>query len=297
MNYTISKTIIYIAIAIIATTHYSCIKDVDNLNLPSSQPKLVVQSFISPGDSIIVTIYASKPINYNVIGSNFNYHGYDTVKTATVTLTDITNGNSTTIPFDNDNKKYIVAPADFSIENNNEYELSITANTFKSITARTTVPNGIATATISKIDTTDADEWGDSTIRISGYINDPAPEENYYHILSYGLREYTWEEFHDIYLSNYSNFFITDNNHNGETINFRDELYQFETGDENTIYSSSILIYDVDEHYYKFHKSLETIYDIMDNPFTESSHLYSNIEGGLGVFGSFVKIGETNIEK
>ena len=299
MNIIHSKTIKYIAIAIVATMHYSCIKEVENLNLPNTPPKLVVQSFISPGDSITATIYASKPINYNVTGSMY-YSAYDTVKTATVTLTNMANGSSTTIPFDIHKKKYILPPLDFTIEKGTEYELSVTANRFEPITARTTVPTGLATAIINKIDTISVNEYGEYLIRISGSINDPASELNYYKVSTYFKSEYIWEDEHNIYFSDYSSTYFTDNNHNGGIITFRHETnwyyYENENNENNTIVIN-LIVYEIDEHYDKFHKSLETIHDVMDNPFTESSHLYSNIEGGLGVFASFIKMGQTSTEE
>ncbi|MDD2549129.1 MAG: DUF4249 domain-containing protein [Bacteroidales bacterium] len=293
MNNTALKSIKYIAIALVATMHYSCIKEVDNLNLPNTKPKLVVQSFISPGDSITATVYASKPINYNV-GSNSYYSAYDTVKNATITLINLSTGSSTTIPFDADKKKYILPPLDFSIEKGTEYELNVTANTFEPITARTTVPTGEATAKLNKIDTVNVEEYGGVRIWISGTIDDPATEKNFYKISSYITDTDTLET----RVVSFFWTFYSDSNQNGETINFNHPMYYHENGTTEIIQSYiTILFYEIDEHYYKFHKSIETIYGTMDNPFTESSHLYSNIEGGLGVFASFVQVEEINTEK
>lgn len=298
MNIINSKTIKYIAIALAATMHYSCIKEVENLNLPNTQPKLVVQSFISPGDSIIATVYASKPINYNITGTH--YSTFDTIKTATVTLTNLTNGSSTTIPFDTDKKKYILHPLDFTIEKGIEYELNVTANKFNPITTRTTVPTGLASVTISKIDTTRGSQFESSVIRISGFFNDPANEVNFYQFSSYIINEYFSGEGYEIMYSTYYSTYVTDNNHNGGNVVFKHETHYWENETVNGFNNTNTLIlymYEVDEHYYRFHKSLETISDIMDNPFTESAHLYSNIEGGLGVFASFVRVEQTSTKE
>jgi hypothetical protein len=47
-----------------------------------------------------------------------------------------------------------------------------------------------------------------------------------------------------------------------------------------------IYLLNTDEPYYDFHKSLEN-YSLGDSPFTEPSFLYSNINGGLGIFASY----------
>ncbi|MDX9769664.1 MAG: hypothetical protein RBT19_04835 [Tenuifilaceae bacterium] len=86
MNLLSNKTNLTIAAVAFAIAFASCIKDVDNVNLPNTPQKLVVQSFISPTDSILVTVFASQPINYNIPidGDNYYYNAFDTLKNATV---------------------------------------------------------------------------------------------------------------------------------------------------------------------------------------------------------------------
>jgi hypothetical protein len=45
-------------------------------------------------------------------------------------------------------------------------------------------------------------------------------------------------------------------------------------------------LYNADEHYYRYHRSLTERHDYT-NPFTEPYLIYSNIEGGLGCFGAY----------
>jgi hypothetical protein len=297
MNSISKKTIITAAVITFVIALASCIKDVDDVNLPNTPQKLVVQSFISPSDSIFVTVFASQPLNYNIPVNDYSWGSvFDTIKTATVSITNITNLISVNVPYFPEQKKYVLPPNAFTIEKGSEYELTVTANNFESVTARTVVPLGNATSVIERIDTISIDEWGNMDMRVIGSIDDPANEKNYYSILTYGIKEYTWDDMSNIYISNFSSSLMSDNQQDGNSISVRHEFYDYE--DEYTeIKYTKTEVYEVDEHYYNFHSSLETIYDIMDNPFTESSHLYSNIEGGLGVFGSYVTINSTTLNK
>jgi hypothetical protein len=45
---------------------------------------------------------------------------------------------------------------------------------------------------------------------------------------------------------------------------------------------------ETDADYYKYHTSLNS-YSGTDEPFTEFSPVYSNVEGGFGVFASYVR--------
>lgn len=296
MNSQSIKSIIKIAAIALAVALASCVKDVDNVNLPNTPQKLVVQSFISPGDSIFVTVFASQPINYNipVDGNNYYDRAFDTIKTATVEITSIDNNSSITVPYNAKQKKYALPPSAFSIEKGNEYELKVIADKFETVSGRTIVPLGNATSKIERIDTLSVDEWGYSELMLIGSISDPANVENFYNTLIYSLKQYTWDENTETYISNFSNMLVSDSNFDGQPISIRHEFSSYEDDYSSTL-STESEVYEVDMHYYKFHKSLENIYDIMDNPFTESSHLYSNIEGGLGVFGSYITIKKTTL--
>lgn len=50
--------------------------------------------------------------------------------------------------------------------------------------------------------------------------------------------------------------------------------------------SITMELYNADEHYYRYHRSLTERHDYT-NPFTEPYLIYSNIEGGLGCFGAY----------
>lgn len=300
MNLLSNKTNLTIAAVAFAIAFASCIKDVDDVNLPNTPQKLVVQSFISPTDSIFVTVFASQPINYNIPidGDNYYYNAFDTLKNATVILINIEDNSTIAIPYDSKQKKYALPPNIFAIEKGVEYELRVSANNFEAVSGRTVVPLGHATSNIERIDTVSTDEWGNTEMRLIGTINDPENEINFYSTLIYSLKQYesSWDETIHTFISNYSKLLISDSKLDGRTISIRHEFSSYDD-DYYVNLGTTTEVYEVDEHYYRFHYSLENIYDIMDNPFSESSHLYSNIEGGLGVFGSYITINQTTLNK
>jgi hypothetical protein len=277
------KHSIYIIIGLLSMSILSCIDDVDNINLPDSSPKLVVLSFISPGDSIRVSVRPSKPLNYNLPQQGDSWE-FDYVENALVVIKNTSTEADIVIPYDPMLRQYVLSPLVFAIEKGEEYQIEVSAPNFRSVTATTVVPSTLTTVTDLKLDSTNFSEWGGFSIFVSGSINDVPNERNYYSVSSFRYETYTWEEYTERYLSTYSRILLTDTDRDGEKVNFRNELYVWENNGE-----INVLVASVDVHYYKFHKSIENISDF-DNPFSESTHLYSNITGGLGVFASYLTI-------
>jgi hypothetical protein len=55
----------------------------------------------------------------------------------------------------------------------------------------------------------------------------------------------------------------------------------------NTYEVTEIQILNTDEHFYRYHKDLESI--SIDNPFAEPFQIYSNVKGGFGVFAGYTR--------
>lgn len=268
---------------------FSCIDDVDNLNLPDSSPKLVVQSFISPGDSVKVAVRSSKPYNYN-LPQEGDYWEFEVVKSATVIIRDIETGIEQNIPFIEEKSFFGLRSEDFPITPGHQYELAVDATGFESAKATTFVPQNTPRVANVKVEATSANEWGEYSIIAAGAIEDTPSVSNYYALYLYQYTLYTWENIEYTYPTAQTKLLITDNLRDGEQISFRVSLNAYFAYGEEERGQTEIVVLSTDEHYYRFHKSLEGIYDLTDNPFAESAHLYSNIEGGLGVFASFVYI-------
>ncbi len=266
----------------------SCIDDVDNLNLPRIEPKLVVQSFITPNDSIRVAVWQSIPINYNLpITGNYYDDKPVEVKNALVVLKNSEDTQTVEIPFVEALGMYVIPPTAYDVVMGNTYHLSVSAPGFNEVKASTTVPDYAPIIRDVKLDTLGLTQWGDVRIILSGRIVDEASKPNFYALFQYSFAHYV----NGIDTVSYVRFSIrelySDLGYDGISIPFKIDYSVWDDGHHNNL-NISLYALSVDKHYYRFHKSLDNVWDIGDNPFAESSHLYSNVEGGLGVFASFI---------
>lgn len=265
----------------------SCIDDVDDVNLPKVDPKLVIQSFISPGDSIVVSVMASRPINYNVpVTGGWDFNTFDIVSDATVIIRNNQTNTDAVINFDQQAGKYKIGQDVFPILSGVEYTLTVSAPRFKSVTANTKVPDYLPNISPIEFDTLTNYEYGDQTIVVSGRISDIPNQENYYSVMMYQLTTYNWDGYIETYLDFESQDIVSDLGKDGDEIGFKIEYWNYATENRKVYF----FIHTTDEHYYRFYNSLRKVEDFESNPFAESSILYSNVEGGLGVFGSFLPV-------
>ncbi len=266
----------------------SCIDDVDNFNLPSIEPKLVVQSFITPNESIKVMVWQSTPINYNLpITGNYYDNKPVEVKNAMVVLKNSENTQTVEIPFIEELGMYVIPPTAYDVVMGKTYHLSVSAPGFNEVKASTTVPDYAPILTEVKLDTLGLTQWGEIRIILSGKIVDEANWPNFYALFQYNFDQY----FNGVDTVSYVHFstreLYSDLGYDGESIPFKIDYSVWGESHYNN-FKISLYALSVDKHYYRFHKSLDNAEDFEDNPFAESSHLYSNIEGGLGVFASYL---------
>ncbi len=257
-----------------------CEKEVDNIPLPKAEPKLVVYSYISPSDSIIeVEVF----ISATFFGDNKSRDIREAVRNATVVIS--SNSNSVLIPFnDSSNTYFIYNNEAFPILAGEQYNLVVSVGKEFSCNSTTTVPLRKPDQLTIKID---------STIRNS---SEGFEELIYNHIIRWndipGIPNYYQFKMNIDKGSAFSggdcNEIFSDLNNDG---NFMARSCSYSTvsffagpieGIEGTIY-----LLTTDFSYYKYHKSLEGFDS--ENPFTEPVKIYSNINGGLGCFGSYLE--------
>lgn len=262
----------------------SCIDDVDNINLPRIEPKLVVQSFIEPNDSIKVIVWQSNPINYNLpIADIYSNNGMAGLREAIVTLRN-SGDQIVEIPFVEELGMYVIPPTAYSIERGNTYHLKVSLPGYKEVRASTTVPDYVPILKEIKLNISNVEEWNTTRATLTGRIADEAKKINFYALFHYNLIQFSnWTDTIN-FQSLTKRELYNDRGYDGENIPFRID-YSLQNNDSLNF---SLYVLSVDEHYYRFYQSLNNIEDISENPFAESNHLYSNVEGGLGVFASYV---------
>ncbi len=288
-----------IFVVVLLFSLHSCIEDVNDVNLPTIDTKMVISSFITPGDSIRIKVSKSTPIFYNQVYTDWESQYYTPLIDATVSISNIETGETKEIPYNPELEYYLLTPSEFPVEKGHEYLLTASAAGLKSISAKTSVPFGTPEIHSLSIDTvySESYDYGDGTtyeyhdLVVSGYLVDTPNENNYYTVGAFIREEYysSWDDTTYVYYYYHGGDSFTDLDKDGQDIPFKTYVYI----NGNSTFSLSLL--STDEHYYRYHKSFYS-WD-SENPFGEPSPLYSNIDGGLGIFASFSLINLNNSEK
>mgnify|MGYP003444346138 FL=1 len=99
---------------------YSCVKEVKNIKLPPSDPKLVVGCFISPQDTLIaLTLKRSSPL----FGSGNGSSQHEPVTGASVIISG--NAGSVQLNYNSKRKQYEASKKTFPISGGETYNLTI----------------------------------------------------------------------------------------------------------------------------------------------------------------------------
>lgn len=249
----------------------SCTKDAD-VKLPAVASKLVINSFLSPQDSLVkVTVTLSQPL-YN----NSNSGQYYNVSDATVQIND---GSVTkTLLYNSVTNYYYIPFSQLPIVVGNTYYLTVSTPDGKNVNASTSIPTANSTLTFSSQVVIDPNQ-GDQYSITANWIDSPGTED-YYRIAFYAKQFYPGD-IDTTYYSAFSDNF-SDKDNDGKTFNQNFTVYsQNSTGSEGELY----LIHATKE-YYLFHTKLADAAG-SGNPFSEPVQMYSNINGGYGIFAGF----------
>ena len=254
----------------------SCVEEVNPKGLVNTGRKVVINSLISPQDSIIsVEVSLSRP----VLGiTNF---GADFITDAEVNISDGT--SSHVIPFDDATVKYNLETDIFPIQAGKQYFLEVKTggNTYK---ASCQVPETPATdirTTISEIR---------DGFRLRVFWKDQEGEENYYRVSGAYKDDVDRDRNFYLGLDFAEEGFKKDDGRDGEVISADTDisLNYFINGQKVLIDSLEIQLLTTDKNYYEYQKVLVDI-DQNENPFAEPVRLISNIEGedALGIFAAY----------
>lgn len=256
----------------------SCEQLITEIDAPSSEPQLVVYSVISPQDSIIeVKVHKSNPLF-----SFEEFQSYDNrfppVINATVMLTG--EGQSVTIPYDEEYEAYRIYQSVINIKMGGYYEIKVMAPGFSQVFAECTVPEQIPP---------------DIEITGTGMTEETGMEERYFEFrykdkpgVGHNYLVYASVINYDPWMEEtygYAVFFkqgnplISDKLNDGGYFNYR--TYPFTLQYSNAVWVSLSLI---DDNYFQYAQSINNFQG--DNPFSEPTPIYSNIKGGLGVFAA-----------
>lgn len=289
----------------------SLITDIPASKLPQTESKLVVQSFISPQAARInVVVTESVPLFGEITSSRGSV-----IRNAIVKISDGT--KEAVIPFDTASQLYSLDKSLFTIAASKTYTLNVTDGK-RTVTSSCTVPQKQVLTKSYVIDTSFS-RGGmdrDTALTVKMTWDDIVADTNFYRVkasvdLEYSIPEgNSAETFKERRVRNRFNFnweetigrndYQSDLNLDGVTFTSpigRANLPQVATfdygnGNRFTVYPKAKIImvtmeiYNTDENYFKYHRSLE-LRGNSDNPFVEPSLIFTNINGGLGCFAAY----------
>lgn len=271
-----SKIILIFFLILMAVT--GCELEVKNIKLPDFQQKLVINSFISPYDTIsFVSIYS----NERVFGE---LNDSESLGNLSVT---ISNGQKE-ISLKDIEGRFIFRREDMTVEEGSTYQLKVTSDKGLSAEATCTVP--VKRELYPEADTVrelSKYEWMPDVyfINTNIYITDPAGEANFY---SFYLKEleYYPGNFYTSQVGSEKQEIINDIGKDGERILAYAGSVTEPSAECDSAFMISYIL-QTDKAYFTYHYSLEN-YSGGEEPFKEIYPAYSNIEGGLGIFASYV---------
>ncbi|GAB3204225.1 hypothetical protein ABID22_002993 [Pontibacter aydingkolensis] len=291
-TYRIIPFIILIAITLLT----ACEKDADNVKPFKVDSKLVVHAFISPQDTVLkVHLQKSQP----ALGRRLSEEQLQ-VPNANVTISD--GSSAVTLTYDPDHNAYFSKLREWAIVAGKTYTLKVTAPGGYAATASCSVPEatGIAITDVSTSTTTETDYYGGEMKRykVAYKWTDAPGVNNYYRTLAakvfwhknyYGDRQRVAEPAH---LDRGKPGLYKDDKAQGGVLT-SDDFYYYQGAQSPDIekqYQLHLLLVVSDKNYYLYQDAQYKQSQSNGNPFAEPVVMYSNIEGGLGVFAGYNQV-------
>ncbi len=295
-----------IILSVIIITMASCQKNATNVKLPPAKIQLVVQSYISPQDSLIkVYVTESTPVfgqkqqnNWGIINSLPDAKVEITHNSVVYTL--LYDGNELAFTIDSSHLKIIAGEI---------YSIKVSRGS-ETVTGNCTVPfppfSNLSLA--KKIELkAELDPHTKDTLNIfyqlRTYFDDRQSLGDYYRVYI-SSNSQIWEYLYntqgnitDSVLSSRQNFaffekaeqeYVTDVDINGQRIFQNSTIYLSDKRTGNVVSTEITLgIMHADVNYYKYHTSAIGHLNNKGNPFAEPSLVFTNIQGGLGIFAAY----------
>lgn len=248
-----------------------------NIKLPDVPPRLVVVGFICPQDTLIkVRITKSSPI--------FRLDQVDVnapVTDATVTIF----GNSTSIQlaYDNTLEMYVASASQFPIYAGNEYRVEASAPGVETATATTTVPGPVpADFTASMTYTIDSSQgfiWRYTVDLTESYTDFPGDGDYYrFHEKAVLYEDFSMDTIR--WIMGHGELY------GDASVTRRPQITMDVNGPSSwgqSLVAMEVFLIHGSKEYHLFHHGLFN-YSGADDPFSEPSLMYTNVEKGYGVF-------------
>lgn len=258
----------------------ACETDVRNARIPEYEPELVVSSFLSPSDSVVnVNLSLTRRIFGDL--SDAGPEGDISVF--------ISDGEKE-VELKHNGLHYFAQKTEMSVIPGKTFSLRILSDNYPEITSSCRIPENAGLQI--KADTFYVDvsgpwgSWKEYRARIT--FMDQPEKDNYYRTVARYI-SYNFPDGFPGYIENeileLENDLVSDKiSIQGEEINYEARMYH--PGSYADSAFLKIYVYNTAESYYLYHKSLMG-YDYDQNPFTEPTPVYTNINGGVGIFTAY----------
>ncbi len=258
----------------------SCEKDANNVKVPQFRHKLVVTSFISPCDSVSFVTIDSNERLYGDLGD------IEPLGKVKVTISDGTEK----IDLQKGNIQFYFHRKDMAIRGGTTYNLEVTSDRGLRADAECSIPfqrDLKITADTIRIfhNNPDVGTWSELNIKV--FLDDPPGEKNYYGVEA---RMLDYNRFYGgypyiTYLNKEEESWFNDEGYDGKRIYVNSFSSQYNASNSDSV-KAVIYILNTNKDYFTYHKSLEN-YSGGEDPFSEVSPVFSNINGGLGIFAGY----------
>ena len=285
-----------------------CEMDAKNVKVPQAQSKLVVTGFISPQDTVIqVQVTQSSPIYGATQSSSQSIQ--PNIIDATVVLSDgVTSVQLHYEPTKNDPSfpskqtgNYVISAANLAVLPGKSYFLTVRTPDGREVKAACTVPLQVNDAITTLLDSSDVannpnypNPYPRKEYTLTVDWQDTPGEGDYYRIFAEiplyqsqvpgtGTKSTIYAP---INFEQAEEFFKDEGNDGGKFIVKSTRFSQSHVpGTTKAERKVNVYLLTTDKNYYQYHRNLSN--NSEDNPFAEPTLVFSNIEGGLGVFAAY----------
>lgn len=273
------KAIFYIAVILIGFS--SCEKYID-FDEEIKQPKLVVNGIINPDSTFDIHISRSLSV---IDGAELSV-----VENATVNILDENGSLYESLVYDS-NGHYLGASMP---QHNQAYTIEVSAPDFDPVSASTHIPDLIDLSSVDTMGVEDVN--GLRELKLTITFQDMPNEENYYMLEVYAADIINGQIFlNPMFLRSDDVTLGLSQDGYSDQVFFSDELFD---GTQKTliIYVEDTRDYDdyievrltsVTQDLERYYRTLNAYNDTYGNPFSQPVQVFSNVEGGFGIFAGY----------
>ncbi|MBI9035167.1 MAG: DUF4249 domain-containing protein [Bacteroidales bacterium] len=267
-----------------------CSMDMD-IELPEVEPRMAMYSIISPGNPIEARLTFTQPITQNMGYENKNWINDAVVR--------ISEPGGASVVLENENSgSYLNS---LIPQENRTYKFQAEHANYENISAETTIPYAVPVISIDTLTETISDGVEvEKRLLTRVKFQDPSETKNYYMVSKYTSwdensgenLDYIWSYMEGYGILNVGGAIVfSDEMFNGQvfTVKFAGNEYYYDAvGVEQLMGEGCIYFCSIDENFYKYMLSMHKKNSGDEFEFfTEPVQIFSNVENGLGLFGSY----------